>query len=465
MEEKRNEQEIRNDLMLNTPIPKLIPRLAAPTVTSMLVTSIYNMADTYFVSQLGQSASGAVGVVFTLMLFIQAIGFTLGMGSGSNIARLLGAQDEKTASGVASTGFVTSILLGLLLAVGGIIFMEPLVRMLGATETILPYAEAYAQYILIGAPWMAASFVLNNILRSQGNAFWSMIGLTIGGVLNIILDPIFIFALGMGTGGAALATILSQLVSFFILLYMVMRHSAARISLKRVNFRLLGRIIPVGLPSFYRQGLTSIATILLNRAAGVYGDAAIAAMSITSRIMGFCFSALIGFYQGFQPVCGFNYGAKRYDRVREAMLFSMKVTTVAMTVLCVLVMFFAPQLIEIFRRGDTEVIEIGAKALRMQAILLPTMAYSVMTNMSHQSLGMSTQASILALARQGLFFIPAILILPALFGLQGVLLAQPVADVLALLISIPFATVLLRDLKTQSVRPTPIDTASSYEAE
>lgn len=292
-----SEAQSRHTLMTETPIPRLVTRMAMPTMASMLVTSIYNMADTYFVGMLGQSASGAVGVVFTLMLFIQAIGFTLGMGSGANIAQLLGAKDEETASRIASTGFFTSLLLGLVLAVGGLVFLDPLVYLLGATPTIAPHARAYGSYILIGAPYMAASFVVNNILRSQGNAFWSMIGLTTGGVLNILLDPLFIFVFDMGTAGAALATIVSQLVSFLILLVMVMRHSAARISLRKVHFSYLKRILPVGLPSFYRQGLTSLATILLNRAAGVYGDAAIAAMSIVSRIMGFFFSALIGFYR------------------------------------------------------------------------------------------------------------------------------------------------------------------------
>lgn len=452
MPDVKTENELRNEKMLETPIPKLIPRLAAPTLTSMLVTAIYNMADTYFVSQISQSASGAVGVVFTLMLFIQAVGFTLGMGSGSNISRLLGAQDVDTATGIASTGFFSSLLFGLVLTVLGLAFLDPLVVLLGATETIAPHAEAYASYILIGAPYMAASFVLNNILRAQGNAFWSMIGLTAGGVLNIILDPIFIFTLGMGTGGAALATIVSQLVSFLILLYMVIGHSAAKISLKRIHFSMLGKIIPVGAPSFFRQGMTSIATVLLNRAAGVYGDAAIAAMSIVSRIMAFVTSALIGFFQGFQPVCGFNYGAKRYDRVHESILYCLKVSTIALCVITALVIGFAPQLIALFRRGDVEVIEIGTLALRMQAVLLPTMGLTVMTNMAHQSLGMSRQASVLAIARQGLFFIPLILLLPRFFGLLGVQLTQPLADVLALLLAIPFFVTLLRDLKNKSMR-------------
>lgn len=455
MPEQRSEQALRNEKMLNTPISRLIPRLALPTIASMLVTSIYNMADTYFVSQVGQSASGAVGVVYTLMLFIQAIGFTLGMGSGSHIARLLGAQEEEASGDIASTGFFSSIGLGFLLAVFGLLFIDPLVRLLGATETIAPYARDYAGYILIGAPYMAASYVLNNILRAQGNAFWSMAGLTVGGVLNIILDPIFIFTLGMGTGGAALATIISQFVSFCILLFMVFRHSSAKVTLRRFRFKLLGKIIPVGAPSFFRQGMTSIATILLNRTAGGWGDAAIAAMSITARTMAFCFSALIGFFQGFQPVCGFNYGARRYDRVRESILFSVKVATVGLTLMAAIVLLFAPQIIGLFRRGDTEVIAIGTLALRMQAFMLPTMGWAVMTNMSHQSLGMSLQASILSFARQGIFFIPLILVLPLLSGLLGVQLAQPIADALSFCLSLPFGIALLRGLRRMDIRHAP----------
>ncbi len=452
MPNAREENGSRLDRMLNMPIRRLIPRLAAPTVASMLITSIYNMADTYFVSQLGQSASGAVGVVLTLMLLIQAVGFTLGVGSGSNIARLLGADNARTASDIASTGFFASLFIGTLLAAAGLVYLDPLVHLLGATETIAPYARDYASYILIGAPYMAASFVLNNILRSQGNAFWSMIGLTAGGVLNVALDPLFIFTFGMGIGGAALATIISQLVSFLILLSMVLRHSTARLSFKRIRLKQLAVILPVGLPSFYRQGMTSIATVLLNRAAGVYGDAAIAAMSIVSRIIAFCFSALIGFFQGFQPVCGFNYGAGRYDRVREAVLFSMKVATVGIVLAAAVVFAFAPSLMDLFRPGDQEVGQIGALALRLQALLLPTMSLSTMANMSHQALGMSTKASVLALARQGLFFIPLILLLPAVFGLLGVQLAQPLADLFTFALSIPFTVTLLKDLKNRSVR-------------
>lgn len=440
------------DRMIQMPIGKLILKLATPTIASMLVSSIYNMADTYFVSQIGQSAAGAVGVVFTLMTLIQAIGFTLGVGCGSSIARLLGAQEAQEASKIASTGFFCSLLFGVVFSVISFIFINPLMYLLGATETIAPHAREYASYILIGAPYMAASFVLNNILRSQGNAFWAMIGLTAGGFINIALDPLFIFYFEMGTGGAALATIISQLISFSILFYMVMHHGQVRLSFRLVKMKLLRIIIPVGAPSFYRQGMASIATILLNHASGAYGDAAIAAMSIVMRIMSFCFSALIGFFQGFQPVCGYNYSAKRYDRVREAILFSLKTAVITLSIMAVIVIISARPLMGLFRKGDIEVIEIGALALRLQALMLPSIAIATMANMAYQSLGMASKASLLSLARQGLFFIPLILILPGISGLLGVQLAQPIADLCTMLLAIPFSVQLLRDLSNMDIR-------------
>ncbi|MEG1774107.1 MAG: MATE family efflux transporter, partial [Oscillospiraceae bacterium] len=348
-------QEERYLLMTQASIPPLICRLAVPTMISMLTTSIYNMADTYFVSQLSTSASGAVGIVFSLMAMIQAIGFTLGMGSGNFVARLLGQREQERAEQVAATGFYTAVGFGLLLAIFGTIFIDPLVRALGATETIYPYARDYTQYILLGAPYMAGSFVLNVQLRSQGSAFFSMIGIATGGVLNILLDPLFIFVFDMGTGGAALATILSQLVSFCILYYFSMgRNGNIGIKLRnvRMEWSILSEILRVGFPSLCRQGLASLAMVFLNRSAFPYGDAAIAAMSIVNRIMMMMSSLLIGFGQGFQPVCGFNYGAKRYDRVLQGFWFCVKVALVFTLTVSTLMFLAAPQVIIQFRRED-----------------------------------------------------------------------------------------------------------------
>lgn len=433
--------------MTTAPLPGLIGRLAVPTIISMLITSIYNMADTYFVGNLGKSAQGAVGVVFSLMAIIQAIGFTFGNGSGNQVSRLLGQQRQEEAETVAATGFFVGVFAGVVLAVLGLLFLDPLVSVLGATETILPYARDYARYILIGAPWMVGSLVLNNLLRFEGNSSQAMVGITAGGILNMILDPIFIFNFGMGVGGAALATIVSQAVSFFILLYHCGRNGSLPVRWKRLkpSGRLLS-IIKDGMPSFYRQGLASVASILLNWAAKPYGDAAIAAMAIVSKVNMFSGSALIGFGQGFQPVCGFNYGARLYDRVRKAFWFCVKMGTAVLTVIAVVMFLLAPQVVYLFQKADPEVVELGTVALRWQMVTLPFVAYTVINNMMLQTVGESFRASVLSMARQGLFFIPTILILPQVFDFTGVMTAQPLADFGAFLLAIPLSVSFLRKM-------------------
>lgn len=310
--------------MTETPVPRLITTLAIPTIVSMLITSIYNMADTFFVSQIGTSASGAVGISFSLMAIIQAIGFTLGQGSGNYISRLLGQKDTEYASKVAATGFFTALFIGSGLAAMGLLLLDPLVYALGATKTIAPYAKDYIRFILIGMPYMAASFVLNNILRFQGSAFYAMLGIGTGGIINIALDPLFIFGFKMGTGGAALATIISQFISFCILFHNSGVGGTIKIRFKDFTPKwvIYKEILRGGLPTFYRQCLGSISMICLNFSAGPYGDAAIAAMSIVTRVFQFAMSAMLGFGQGFQPVCGFNYGAKRFERVQEGFWFA-----------------------------------------------------------------------------------------------------------------------------------------------
>ena len=355
--------------MTQTPIPRLVATLAVPTIISMLVTAVYNMADTFFVAQLGTSAAGAVGIVFSLMAVIQAIGFMLGMGAGNLVSRYLGAKEQRQADCAASTAFFTALAFGLGITVLGTLFLDPLMRVLGATPTILPYARDYARYILFGAPVMCASFVLNNILRGEGKAMLAMVGIGLGGVLNIGLDPLFIYAFGLGIAGAAIATLLSQCVSFAILLACFLRRkSAVRLHIGQVSRKaeVYARIIKTGMPSFCRQSLASVATVLLNVNAAVYGDAAVAAMSVVGRIFMFVFSFMLGFGQGFQPVAGYNFGAKRYDRVRGATYFTMLVGTVLMSVLAAAGFLAAPGALALFRRDDAEVIAIGALALRAQ---------------------------------------------------------------------------------------------------
>ena len=436
--------------MTETPIPNLVSRLAVPTIISMLVSSIYNMADTFFVAKLGTSAAGAVGIVFSLMAVIQAIGFGLGMGSGSNISRLLGQQKNKEADIIASTGFFSAITFGLILTFFGTIFIDYLMKNLGATETILPYAKDYAKYILFGAPVMCASFVMNNILRSEGKAALSMVGITFGGILNIILDPVFIFVFKLGISGAAIATLLSQCISFSLLLSCFIRKkSTTKLHIKNVSKK-IGTyllIIKTGLPSLCRQALASTATIFLNVSASFYGDSAVAAMSIVGRIFMFTMSAMIGLGQGFQPVLGYNYGAKKYDRVREAIFFTGKVGTVVMTSFAVIGFIFAEDIMKVFRKEDLEVIVIGAFAIKMQCLALPTHPMIVVSNMTLQIVGKSWQGTFLSAARQGIFFLPLIIIFSQAMGLTGIQITQPAADVLTAICTVPFMILFFKEIK------------------
>lgn len=436
--------------MLEAPIPSLVTRLAIPTVISMLVTSIYNMADTFFVSQLGTSASGAVGIVFSLMAIIQAVGFTLGMGAGSLVSRSLGAGKTEDAHSIASVAFFSSIAGGTVIALGGLLFNDQLMSLLGATPTILPYAKDYGRYILLGAPVMCSSFVLNNLLRSQGRAALSMIGLTAGGILNIILDPIFIFVLKMGIAGAAVATLTSQCVSFLILFSMFLRGKSTA-QLKPALFipqfgRWFPQIFKIGLPSLSRQGLASLSTVALNVQAGVYGDAAVAGMSITGRIFMFVLAIMVGLGQGFQPVAGFCYGARRYDRVKSAYTFILVVGSVLLTIVGVALFAWTPEIVALFRK-DPEVITVGVAAIRYQALMMPILPLSVSGNMLFQSTGQARSATFLASCRQGIFFLPLAFVLPNIWGLTGVELIQPVADILSVLVSVPLVLAFFRRMK------------------
>lgn len=439
--------------MTETPVGKLITTLSIPTIISMLVTSIYNMADTFFVSKLGTSASGAVGIVFSVMAIIQAIGFTFGMGSGSWISRLLGAKEEEAAKEVAATGFYSAIFLCTLMSVVGEWKMDDLMRILGASDTILPYARAYARYILLAAPIMASSFVLNNILRSEGHAKFAMIGITTGGILNVILDPIFIFAFQMGISGAAVATALSQMVSFLILLsYFVMHKTTTRLGIHRIakNPKIYFQIVKNGLPSFSRQGLASIASIMLNKQAMIYGDAAVAAMAIVTKIFQMMFSVLIGFGQGYQPVVGFNYGAGIMERVKKAMKFTLKVGTIGMATAAVVLFVTAPHLLKLFISDDPAVMEIGTMALRAQAISMPLLPVGVVANMTFQSIGKAWRATMMSAMRQGIFFLPLIFILPAFWGLYGVVSTQAVSDLLTAFACAPFLVRFYKNLAEET---------------
>ena len=436
--EDRTAQQFRK--MTETPIPKLILSLAAPTILSMLITSIYNLADTFFVGQISTSASGAVGVVSSLMAIIQALGFMLGHGAGSIISRSLGSQNTKAATRFASTSFFTALTFGLILAAVGLTTLPHFMMLLGSTETILPHACAYARPILIAAPLMMSSLVMNNILRYEGKASFAMIGLVTGGVLNMVLDPVFIFGFGLGTAGAGIATALSQSISFCILLSMFLRgKTVSQFQLSAVTHSPaeLGTILMTGLPSFGRQGLNSIGGMLLNIAARSYGDAAVAGMSIVSRIFMFIISVAIGTGQGFQPVAGFNYGARKYRRVEKACVFTMCASFCFLSVIVAACWFNAEALIKLFR-DDPEVTAIALPAFRYQCFACFLQPVIVAGNMLFQSIGKSGRATFLACCRQGVFFIPLILTLPRMFGLLGIEICQPIADVLTFVVTVPF---------------------------
>ena len=426
--------------MTETPIPRLILGLAAPTILSMLITSIYNLADTFFVGQISTSASGAVGVVSSLMAIIQALGFMLGHGAGSIISRSLGSQNTDAATRFASTSFFTALVLGSVLLAGGLATLPGFMMLLGSTETILPHACAYGRYILLAAPIMMASLVMNNILRYEGKASFAMIGLVTGGVLNIVLDPIFMFVFGLGTAGAGLATALSQCISFCILLSMFLRGktvSQFKISAVTRSPAEFGTLLMTGMPSFGRQGLNSIGGMLLNIAARSYGDAAVAGMSIVSRIFLFIISVAIGTGQGLQPVAGFNYGARKYRRVQQACIFTIEASFCFLLVLLTACWFNAETLIRLFR-DDPEVTAVALPAFRFQCFAMLLQPVIVVGNMLFQSIGKAGRATFLACCRQGVFFIPLILTLPRLFGLFGVEICQPIADVLTFFVTVPF---------------------------
>ena len=435
--------------MTRTPVNKLIFILSVPTVISMLITMIYNMADTYFVSKISVSASGATGVVFSLMAVFQAFGFMFGQGAGSNVSRRLGAKDVETARQFCSTAFFLSLGISVVIAVLGLLFLDKLMTFLGSTATILPYAKQYGLYILIAGPAMCTSCVMNNILRYEGLARLAMIGLTSGGILNIALDPLFIFVFKMGISGAGLATAVSQYVSMAILLSaFVLKKCQCRINPK--NVRLKGRfvweIIATGFPSFMRNGLGSLSTMILNVMASPYGDECIAAMSISNRCSMLIFSVCVGIGQGFQPVSAFNYGSKDYDRVRKAINFLWVYGTIAVTVLSGIMFVFAPWVIGRFR-SEAEVVEIGSKVLRYLCVSLVFLPTALTANMTFQSIGKKGRALFLACCQNGLFFVPLALILPKFTGITGLELSQPIAYVLAAIVSVPFLTTFKRHLR------------------
>lgn len=435
--------ESQYERMIKQPIPSLILTLALPTTISMLVTNIYNMADTYFVSTVGTSATGAVGIVFGLMAILQAFGFMFGHGAGANISRRLGAKRVEEARIFASTSFF-----GALIAILDLIFLNPLMYLMGSTSTILPYARAYAFFILIAAPAMTSSCVMNNILRYEGQASLAMIGLTSGSIINIFGDYIFMRIFHMGVTGAGLSTALSQYISAFILYSMYHKgktQSCFKWQYVSLEKHVIGSIVAVGFPSLCRQGLNSISVMTLNFAAGIYGDEAIAAMSVVSRISNLIFSVGVGIGQGFQPVSAFSYGAKRYDRLKQAFIFTVTLSTILLSIISVICLCFTKPLLLLFTQ-DSQVLSIAQLAMKFECIAIFFMAISIGANMLFQSIGRSVIATFLAALRSGLAFIPLVILLPHIWGITGLVLSQPIADLCASIVPIPFIFSLFKEL-------------------
>ena len=448
-DKEKKAADLQYKKMTETPVNRLVFSLSIPTVISMLITMIYNMADTYFVSKISVSASGATGIVFGLMSIFQAFGFLYGQGAGSIISRLLGKKDVENARRFCSTAFFSSLIIGVTASVLCTLFLERLMLALGSTQTILPYAKAYGIYILIAGPALTTSCVMNNILRYEGAARLAMMGLTIGGLLNIALDPLLIFVFDMGISGAGLATCISQYISMVILLFMFLKKKCqCRIKFKYFSpsIKTAWEIVATGFPSFIRNGLNSISTMVLNMMSAPYGDECIAAMSISNRWAMVIFSVCVGIGQGFQPVSAFNFGAGKYDRVRKGMNFLWIYGTAVVTVLAGLSFAFAPQIVSLFR-NDAEVVQIGTSVLRYMCIALVLLPTALTANMTFQSVGKKGRALLLASCQNGLFFIPLVLLLPRMFGLVGLEISQPVAYISAALVSVPFLVAFRSRLK------------------
>ena len=437
--------------LTQAPVHHVIITMAIPTIISMLVTGLYNIADTFFVGKIDTQATAAVGVVFSLMFFVQAMGFFFGHGSGNYISRELGARRHENAIKMASTGFFSSFFVGVIVLILGEIFLTPLSLMLGSTPTILPYTEDYMQVILLGAPFLTSSLTLNNQMRLQGNAKFAMFGIVTGAILNVILDPLLIFTFGLGVSGAAWATVIGQAVSFVILLLMTRRGENIAIHFRNFSPSLqrYKEIFYGGSPSMMRQGLACIATMSLNLAAGAFGDSAIAAMSIVGRIAMLSFAVVIGLGQGFQPVCGFCYGAGLYDRLKEAYRFTVIIGTSFLIVICIIGWIISGSLIGVFR-DDPKVIAIGVVALRWQLCAFPLNSLILASNMLAQTCRKPWRANILAAARQGLFFIPLIFILPAHFGLLGGEMCQAVSDIFSFTLTVPIVVYTFREFTREA---------------
>ena len=434
--------------LTQAPVHRVIGAMAIPTIISMLLTSMYNLVDTFFVGKINTQSTAAVGIVFSVMFFIQAFSFFFGNGSGNYISRQLGAQNTKDAEVMASTGLFYTLVFSLIVMLLGWFFLEPISILLGSTPTILPYTRQYLGISLLGTPFIMGTFCINNQMRFQGFTKYSVYGAISGSIINCLLDPVFIFGFSMGVSGAAVASVIGQICGFIIMLIMSQKEGVIHYTHRCISFegRFVKEIIAGGTPSISRQGLASVSTIALNSVAGNYGDAAIAAMSIVTRISMFIFSVIVGLGQGFQPMCGFCYGAKLYDRVKEGFWFSTKIGTLFLLFWSVVLIIFSGEVVSLFR-DDPEVIAIGIPALRYQMIIFPACSFMLMANMMMQTCRKTIRANILAASRQGLFFIPLIFVLPYFYRLFGVEICQAVSDIISLIVTIPIVWSAFKEMR------------------
>ena len=441
-----NKQQMSHyDKMTQTPLVKLIVSLGIPTTISMLVTSIYNMADTYFVGTLGESQQGSIGILFTLQAIIQAIAFMLGQGSGTMVSKAQADRNETEANEYVSTGFYTALTLGTVLMIGGLLFLKPFMIALGSTETILPYAMQYGACVLISCPLVMGSFVLNNNLRYEGKAFFSMLGLVSGGIINILGDYLLVMVLPFGVLGAGISTAVSQTISFGILLYFYKKRALGKIRVSAVsrNIQVYATICKIGLPALLRQGLSSISSGLLNNLTRPYGDAAIAAMSVVNRFSAFIMCVGLGIGQGYQPVASFNYQAKKLDRVKKGLLVTMAISAALVAMLAIPGFILAEQIVWAFQKSEA-VMEIGVFALRCACLGTMFLPMSVPVNMLYQSTRQVKASMLLSLFRSGLMFIPTLIITTTLWGITGIQISQPLADVFTAFATIPFIVAFMR---------------------
>lgn len=436
--------------MTTQPIGSLLFGLSVPTIISMLVTNIYNIADTAFIGKLGTSESAATGIVFGYMAILQAVAFMCGQGAGSIMSRCLGAKNVEKATKYTTTGFFMSFTIGLIIAVFTFVFMDPLLKIMGSTPTIAPYASTYIFYILLSAPFFTSSFTMNNLLRYEGKAKLGTVGMMTGAVLNICGDMLFIFVFKMGIAGAGISTAVSQFISFCILIGMYMSgKTQTKLSIKYIARDAASyiEIATTGFPSLLRQGLNSVATMILNQSAAVYGDAAVSAMSIVSRISFFPLALAIGIGQGFQPISSFNYGANLKKRVVKAFWTALTAQEIAMLIVSVPIFIFPEYPIRLLR-NDPAVIEIAIRALKLMCVAQLFMPSTLMVEMGFQSTGAKLLATISSSLRSGILFIPAIIVFSRLRGLAGVQEAQPAACIVAFVLSLWFCKKYMQRLKS-----------------